>query len=47
MCVFYYYQKGLAPEILEDLYHVIKKTVSIRKHLERNRRTRLQVQVDS
>ncbi|CAI8593212.1 unnamed protein product [Vicia faba] len=29
---------GLAPEILEDLYHLIKKAVSIRKHLERNRK---------
>ncbi|XP_050946566.1 40S ribosomal protein S13-like [Cucumis melo] len=27
---------GLAPEIPEDLYHLIKKAVSIRKHLERN-----------
>ncbi|KAA0067830.1 40S ribosomal protein S13-like [Cucumis melo var. makuwa] len=29
---------GLAPEIPEDLYHFIKKAVSIRKHLERNRK---------
>ncbi|KAA0060235.1 40S ribosomal protein S13-like [Cucumis melo var. makuwa] len=29
---------GLAPEIPEDLYHLIKKVVSIRKHLERNRK---------
>eukprot|EP00742_Colponemidia_sp_Colp-10_P032555 GILJ01043620.1.p1 GENE.GILJ01043620.1~~GILJ01043620.1.p1 ORF type:complete len:113 (-),score=11.30 GILJ01043620.1:15-353(-) len=28
---------GFAPEIPEDLYHLIKKAVSIRKHLERNR----------
>ncbi|XP_062086196.1 small ribosomal subunit protein uS15-like [Humulus lupulus] len=28
---------GLAPKIPEDLYHLIKKAVSIRKHLERNR----------
>ncbi|CAG7874004.1 unnamed protein product [Brassica rapa] len=27
---------GLAPEIPEDLYHLIKKAVAIRKHLERN-----------
>eukprot|EP01129_Flabellula_baltica_P000976 TRINITY_DN108_c0_g1_i1.p1 TRINITY_DN108_c0_g1~~TRINITY_DN108_c0_g1_i1.p1 ORF type:complete len:152 (+),score=35.76 TRINITY_DN108_c0_g1_i1:131-586(+) len=27
---------GLAPELPEDLYHLIKKAVSIRKHLERN-----------
>lgn len=31
---------GLAPEIPEDLYHLIKKAVSIRKHLERNRADR-------
>ena len=30
--------KGLAPEIPEDLYHLIKKAVSIRKHLEKNRK---------
>ena len=30
--------KGMAPEIPEDLYHLIKKAVSIRKHLERNRK---------
>eukprot|EP00123_Amoebidium_parasiticum_P019263 comp24397_c0_seq1/m.46664 comp24397_c0_seq1/g.46664 ORF comp24397_c0_seq1/g.46664 comp24397_c0_seq1/m.46664 type:complete len:151 (-) comp24397_c0_seq1:49-501(-) len=30
--------KGLAPEIPEDLYCLIKKAVSIRKHLERNRK---------
>lgn len=29
--------KGLAPSIPEDLYFLIKKAVSIRKHLERNR----------
>lgn len=27
---------GLAPEIPEDLYHLIKKAVTIRKHLEKN-----------
>merc|ERR1712126_215134 len=32
--------KGLASEIPEDLYHMIKKAVSIRKHLERNRKDR-------
>jgi len=32
--------KGLAAEIPEDLYHLIKKAVSIRKHLERNRKDR-------
>eukprot|EP01084_Bolivina_argentea_P312589 541185_1 len=30
--------KGLAPEIPEDLYMLIKKAVAIRKHLERNRK---------
>ncbi|VIO91984.1 40S ribosomal protein S13, putative [Brugia malayi] len=30
--------KGMAPEIPEDLYHLIKKAVNIRKHLERNRK---------
>ena len=30
--------KGMAPEIPEDLYHLIKKAVSIRKHLERCRK---------
>lgn len=29
---------GLAPEIPEDLYHLIKKAVAIRKHLEKNRK---------
>ena len=28
---------GIAPELPEDLYHLIKKAVNIRKHLERNR----------
>ncbi|MFH4973786.1 hypothetical protein AB6A40_000495 [Gnathostoma spinigerum] len=32
--------KGMAPEIPEDLYHLIKKAVNIRKHLERNRKDR-------
>ncbi|KAL6312293.1 hypothetical protein AAG906_017140 [Vitis piasezkii] len=29
---------GLAPEVPENLYHLIKKAVAIRKHLERNRK---------
>lgn len=29
---------GLAPELPEDLYCLIKKAVAVRKHLERNRR---------
>ena len=28
---------GLAPDLPEDLYFLIKKAVSVRKHLERNR----------
>jgi len=28
---------GLAPSLPEDLYHLIKKAVACRKHLERNR----------
>jgi ribosomal protein S15P/S13E len=35
---FFHLGLGLAPEIPEDLYHLIKKAVSIRKHLERNRK---------
>merc|ERR1711934_426620 len=30
--------KGLAPDIPEDMYFLIKKAVSIRKHLERSRK---------
>ena len=30
-------KQGLAPQIPEDLYHLIKKAVNIRKHLERGR----------
>lgn len=30
--------QGLAPEIPEDLYMLIKKAVSVRKHLDRNRK---------
>lgn len=30
--------EGLAPEVPEDLYHLIKKAVSVRKHLERFRK---------
>ena len=32
--------KSLAPAIPEDLYHLVKKAVSIRRHLERNRKVR-------
>uniref|UniRef100_A0A7S2V1V2 Small ribosomal subunit protein uS15 N-terminal domain-containing protein n=1 Tax=Fibrocapsa japonica TaxID=94617 RepID=A0A7S2V1V2_9STRA len=31
-------KNGLAPEIPEDLYMLIKKAVAVRKHLERNRK---------
>ncbi|GFR04542.1 40S ribosomal protein S13 [Trichonephila clavata] len=30
--------KGFAPDLPEDLYHLIKKAVAVRKHLERNRK---------
>ncbi|KAF1741788.1 hypothetical protein MXB_1076 [Myxobolus squamalis] len=30
--------KGLAPTIPEDLYHLIKKAVSMRKHFEKSRK---------
>ena len=30
--------KGLAPNLPEDLYHLIKKAVNIRKHLEKNKK---------
>lgn len=29
--------KGLAPDLPEGLYHLIKKTVDVQKHLERKR----------
>ena len=32
------FRTGLAPEIPEDMYHLIKKAVSVRKHLERARK---------
>lgn len=32
------WRSGLGPEIPEDLYHLIKKAVAVRKHLERNRK---------
>ena len=31
-------KNALAPALPEDLYHLIKKAVSVRKHLERNRK---------
>ena len=33
-------KKGLAPELPDDLYFLIKMAVAIRKHLERNRKDR-------
>ncbi|XP_006657872.1 40S ribosomal protein S13-2-like [Oryza brachyantha] len=32
--------RGLAPEVPEDLYSLIKKAVAMRRHLERNRKDR-------
>lgn len=29
---------GLAPSLPEDLYHLIKKAVAIRKHMEKHRK---------
>ena len=29
---------GLAPELPEDLYQLVKKAVSVRKHLEKQRK---------
>jgi small subunit ribosomal protein S13e len=37
-CIDVWVCAGLAPEIPEDLYFLIKKAVAIRKHLERNRK---------
>mmetsp|Transcript_17794 Transcript_17794/g.20178 ORF Transcript_17794/g.20178 Transcript_17794/m.20178 type:complete len:152 (-) Transcript_17794:438-893(-) len=31
-------KNGLAPALPEDLYHLVKKAVSVRKHLETNRK---------
>ena len=31
---------GVAPQIPEDLYHLIKKAVNVRKHIEKFRRDR-------
>ena len=31
-------KNGLAPEIPEDLYHLIKKAVNVRKHMEKYRK---------
>jgi len=33
-------KKGLAPQIPEDLYHLMKRAVSVRKHIEKNKRDR-------
>lgn len=30
--------KGLVPDLPEDIYHLTKKTVAVRKHLERERK---------
>ena len=34
----FFCKSGLAPEIPEDLYMLIKKAVTVRKHLERNKK---------
>jgi hypothetical protein len=36
---------GMAPSLPEDLYHLIKKAVSVRKHLERNRKVCIFVKI--
>ena len=36
-CLPFVSRAGLAPSLPEDLYHLIKKAVAVRKHLERNR----------
>jgi small subunit ribosomal protein S13e len=33
-------KKGLAPQIPEDLYHLMRRAVSVRKHIEKNKRDR-------
>merc|ERR1711862_613154 len=33
-------KRGCAPSIPEDLYHLIKKAVGMRKHMDRNRKDR-------
>ena len=38
MCPCVHVFHSLAPELPEDLYFLIKKAVSCRKHLERNRK---------
>lgn len=32
------FELGLAPQIPEDLWHLVKKAVAVRKHLETNRK---------
>lgn len=34
---------ALAPELPEDLYHLIKKAVSVRKHMEKHRKDKVRV----
>ena len=31
-------KKGIAPEIPEDLYHLMRRAVSVRRHIEKNKR---------
>ena len=35
------WRTGLAPELPEDLYHLIKKAVNIRKHMEKHRKDKV------
>ena len=38
-------KNGMAPNIPEDLYHMIKKAVSVRKHLQRNRKVSFHISI--
>lgn len=38
MCLCGCQPSGLAPALPEDLYHLIKKAVAVRKHLDKNRK---------
>ena len=38
MCLCGWQPSGLAPALPEDLYHLIKKAVAVRKHLDKNRK---------
>ena len=38
---------GLAPDLPEDLYYLIKKAVAIRKHLEKHRKVNIDLVISS